>query len=465
MKLYPHLVLAGSAMLALIAGSSASAQALPSPMLKIRESTQKDIAYAREETGIKKLELAKKYGDALKNLEKKTAAEGDLDTTLHAREERESVEKSGDVTSHSDVKLVEVRKIYITAVADLDAKLKATQTKVVEARAKQIQEQEVATTKKGDLDGALALRKEREAFLLEFLGASSSAVPTTEDPRVAASDDKKSKGPGILADVKIPDGKPPVDEDPFSKNKWNESLTVPVAKQRLRAPISIGDRGIHKQPLVVISPRSAWVGSEAAWIDLSFGYIVARNSSFEKVRFFGDLACDMYFINSKLDDCTLGKGGVWYGSDQAAKFYLESCHMKGRFSMANMNIVDDGIRARSSVFESIEFPKMSFKKKQPADFLNNRWMAFENCRFVRCKIPLSILLITRNCVFEDCSFQSEEDGPFNITQPVEVTLYAENCKTNIPETLVGIKLIQKRESDLKGVSIPTISSLNSAFDR
>jgi len=443
--------------------SRADPQAIPEELQKIKESTRRDFAYLDEDTAIKKDDLAKKYVEALTALEKKSTAEGNLDLVLHIREERDSVGKSGEVSAYSDAKLLDLRKIYLHSRNELDDKLKVAHTKAVETHSKQIQEKEVALTKSGDIDGALALRQERERFVLEFSGLNSAAVAPTEDPHV--TNQTATVSPKKLSPVTVPTASPPEQTDPFSDGKWMEALTVPAAKQLVRAPILIGNRGIHKQPTVVIAPHSVWTGLEAGRIDLSFGTVIARHSSFEKVTFTGDLSCHNFFVSSKLENCTISKGGIWYGSVQAAKFYFENCLVKGKFIKGDINTTDVGLRCDTTVFENVEFPKMAFPKTQPADQVANPWEGFVNCRFVRCKIPLSILLLTHDCIFEDCLFVAEPDGPFNATKPVEITLYADNCRSNLPPSLTNIKVIQKRSTDLAGVTIPTVSSIIAEIEK
>jgi len=158
---------------------------------KIKESTRRDFTYLNEDAVIKKSDLAKKYVEALTALEKKSTADGNLDLILHIREERETAQKSGEVTTHSDAKLLELRKIYVHSKDELEEKLKAAHDKVVESHVKEFQEKEVALTKSGDIDGALSLRQERERFILEFPTTKpATALPssTTSKPEVPNED-------------------------------------------------------------------------------------------------------------------------------------------------------------------------------------------------------------------------------------------------------------------------------------
>lgn len=459
MKRLPPAILHGIATLLIGTGLAMGQTAPADALTKVREATQKSIDQAVQESGQKRMELADKYAEVLEPVQKKATTDGNLDLALHVREEREAVRKDGGTTSHSDPKLLEVRKLYSKGLEDLNKRLNETRDRTVAAQAKQLQEQEVALTKSGDIDGALAMRKEREKFILEFSSAgAASAVPLSDDPRVAG-------GPKALGPVNVPKEIPAAGTDPFLNAKWMDSMSIPVAKQRVRAAILIGDRGKHKEPLIVIPPRSTWVGADAGRVDLSFGKVVARNASFEKIIFTGDLSCHTYFIRCKLDNSPISKGGVWYGSVQAAKFYFEGCLIKGKFSSGDMKTTDVGLRAEESVFQEVDFSKIIFDgKSQPANYENNGWMALVHCRFVKCKIPLSILMLTRECIFEDCMFMGEPEGPLNATKPYQVTLYADNCRSTLAPSMNNLKVIQKRSSDLKGVLIPTVSQVTALIE-
>ena len=93
---------------------------------------------------------------------------------------------------------------------------------------------------------------------------------------VALVDRDVAAVPGV-AMVKVPEQTPAEGDKPFTKPTWMESMTIPVAKQRIRTPIWIGDRGKHSQPYILVSPHSTWSGADSGRVDLSFGFVVARH--------------------------------------------------------------------------------------------------------------------------------------------------------------------------------------------
>ena len=263
--------------------------------------------------------------------------------------------------------------------------------------------------------------------------------------------------------ITIPADSPPLGKDPFEiKDRWLEPITVPLAKQKIRSAIVIGDRIKKSWPTIVITPGSTWSGSAQGRIELSGGNVVSKKSRFEKLPIEVDHACHYYFVNCAFDDCRFGKGGVWYGGDLAGKYYFENCIIRKTFAKP-INLVDTGFRIQTSVFENIDLPSMNFRKKEAADYVNERWLRIVNCRFVKCNIPISFLLLTRDCVFENCTFTEDTEPMEELKKPVEVDLYVKNSKAKIRAYPANVILNQKPDTELKGVVVPTASSLASAM--
>ncbi len=429
----------------------------------LRKAADNEIQAADTEAMFKKVDLTLKYSTALEGLEKTLAASGQLDAIIHVREEREAVKKSGETTAHTDKPLVELREKYQKGVEAIDSGLKAARGKVMESLAKRLREQETALTKAGKIDDALALRKDGDKMMLELSGgAGADAVPFADDPRA-----KMSPTANPLGAIKIPEEKPATFATAFQiEGRWLESMTVPVAKQKVREAIVIGDRMKKKWPLVVLSPGSMWSGADQGRVELSGCNFVARKCKFESLTLGADHACIFYFQNCSFNDCTFPKAGVWYGGDHAAKFYLESCHVKGSYAKG-INFVDHGVRVESSVFEGAEMPHVNFVKHQPADIVNDKWFRVVGSRFIQCKVPLSFVLITRDCLFEGCTFENdmEKDAGAWVTKPYEAVIYSSNTKSRMRDLPANVKFTEKSYNELKGVTVPTAVSLADAMAR
>ncbi|HVJ46072.1 MAG TPA: hypothetical protein VM511_06780 [Luteolibacter sp.] len=421
---------------------------------KLQESASKEIEKSETDALFKQAELSQKYVAALKSLEEKLKGAGDLDAIIRVREESDSITKSGQITSHADKALVELREKYITARTTITKDADAARTKVVESVTKAIRDKETALTKAGQVDEALALRKEGESILLELsAGLNSTSVEFGDDPRSTAATELTE-----LKKIKVPETAPALFPTPFSiKGTWLESMTLPPLKQRISEQIVIGDRGKKAWPTIVIPKGTVWSGKDTN-IFSSAGYIVATKASFDRLRFLGDLASDSYFVNCSFDECAFNYGGGWWGWDQASKFYFENC-VVSKYLAQNWNVVDVGCRARNSVFEKIELPSVSFRDKEPAKYLNHSWFKFENCRFVDCKVPSTFVLMTRDCVFQNCTFFDDpkiKEG----TKPIEVVVYlTPGGRYDISKLPKNVTITRKADTERKGDPVPTAQAL------
>jgi hypothetical protein len=430
------------------------------PLEEVRKTARDQVEEAELNSLFKEAELSNRYMAALDGLEKKLAAEGNLDLIVRLREERDGIKESGTPTAHADKELVALREKYLAARKLIRDELAAANTKVAEEVTRKIRAEELVLTKAGKVDEALALRKEGERLLLDLVPDTSSSeeIPFGEDTRTTGPVELKE-----LPAITVPADKPPENASIFStKGRWLESVTVPAMKQRIRERIVIGDRSAKSVPVVVVAPGSVWSSSDGASVELSAGRLVATRARFEKLTFLADLNCIYHFVNSTLDDCGIRKGGSRVGPDHAAKFHFDRCLIKGTLA-GFLNIDHHGIRAQSSVFQGIELPGVDFKRKQPASFVNHPWMRIVNCRFVDCTIPASFLTLTRDCIFEGCAFVDDKTpiDPAKITRPMEVLLYVSNCKSRISNLPPNLKFIEKPVTELKGVEIPTLESISS----
>jgi len=421
---------------------------------EIEESITKqidlEVGSSKFEADTKESELRAKYVAALKGLETKTKQSGNLDAVLRVREEIAAVEKSGDPTTAETPKgLVDLRNIYLKSKSDLQTKSKTSIDAKVAAMIAKISERETALTKAGDIDQALALRQLREKMNLRYLPEKAEF----KDSSGAVA----SKNP---APIKPPTDTPPVIENLFSSKEWMESCTVPVAKQRIREQILLGDRGKQKWPVVVVSPGSIWSGSGSGQLFLSAAKTVGKQSKFEKLKFINDLGSHSYFLRCELLDCRLERGGIWWAGHYSARFYLEDSLVKGTLFPKRITMGDYGIRADRTVFMGIELPEVDYQKQQPARVVENPWFCFVNCRFVKCKIPASFLLATYECVFEDCIFLDDEKPlAENVTESLEAVVYTRDCKNQISKLQEPLKITMKPDTTLKGAAIPTESSV------
>jgi hypothetical protein len=259
--------------------------------------------------------------------------------------------------------------------------------------------------------------------------------------------------------IEVPGDTPPDFKDPFDiKDRWLDPMTVPAGKERIHSAIVIGDRMKKKWPTVVIAPGSVWTATKSGRVEISGGNVVARQCRFEKLPIEVDHACRYFFLNCSFDDCRFGKAGVWYGGDLAGKYYFENCIIRRKFANP-LNLVDTGFRIQTCVFEDIDLPSMNFRGKEPANYVNERWLRIVNCRFVKCTLPISFLLLTRDCVYENCTFIEDAEPMEELKKPIEINLYVKGSKSKIRVYPAYVVLNQLPDTDMKDIRVPTAASL------
>jgi hypothetical protein len=449
---------AQSGLLVLVACCLFTAAAAGNGIDDLRKDAEEQIEALDTQAGFKKVELGQKYVTALEALEKKLADAGKLDEIVALREEIAEVKKSGGTTGHEDKALVDLRAKYLKSLDGIDAGMKVSRAKVVEGLSAKIREQEVALTKAGKVEEALELRREGGQLLLRLsAGAAADLVPFADDPRAGTA-------PGLkdLEPVEWPKESPPLEDNPFLiEGNWLKSMTVAPMKQKIREPLYLGNRNEGIWIHVVVSPHSVWSGAERGLVHLHGASLAATKSRFENLELGADHGNRFYFRNCAFTDCKFPKIGWWHdGGWFFAKHYFENCHFKGSYS-GTLTLQQSGIRAQNCVFEGIDFPTYRFQKHQPADFVNDKWLRIAHCRFVKCKIPLSFLLLTRDGIFENCIVSDDIDrgDDVEITKAIEIDVYASNLQMRVNKMPAAVKINQKKYNELKGVTIPTAASL------
>jgi hypothetical protein len=169
---------AGDTVAAAIQRQVASGEALRAQMLEAQDA------------------LRKWYGAALEAVKKDAMSRGQLDGVLAADQERDRLDR--DLTPEEESKLPAVartvRKQYDQAREKLAAQQKAAQTASLREYAVTLDTLEKRLTQKGDIDGALAARKERGAAQEQL-----AALETNRPPAPAAATPPAAAKPPVAA--------------------------------------------------------------------------------------------------------------------------------------------------------------------------------------------------------------------------------------------------------------------------
>ena len=73
----------------------------------------------------------------------------------------------------------------------------------------------------------------------------------------------------------------------------------------------------------------------------------------------------------------------------------------------------------------------------------------KNCRFINCDIPLSVLITTQNCIFENCDFRNDDSMP-GFSADTEVEVFVQNTNSRLRDLPDKVKITIRTASEFEG---------------
>ncbi len=125
--------------------------------------------------------------------------------------------------------------------------------------------------------------------------------------------------------------------------------------------------------------------------------------------------------NSIFEACEFNKKGTWFIPWYSTKWTFVNCVFSRQF-ISGWKPVDVGAQVRRCTFYGVKFDKIPYKE-DAAEEVKRYWMTIQNCRFVECQIPESLLIATRDCVFENCTF-GEPEPSIPMKSPMVLRAYS-----------------------------------------
>lgn len=201
---------------------------------------------------------------------------------------------------------------------------------------------------------------------------------------------------------------------------------LPKYKIVLGAKVNPTDKKL--EPATVTTRQNTII--ERADILIYEGLWQAEETRFAQTQLKIDLGGALVARHSLFEDCTMGKGGAWFVKWHSSKWTFEDCVFTRQF-ISPLKINDIGIKAKNCTFYDVPLAIVQFKEDAASE-LKNEWMQMEDCRFINCDVPESFLLMTKNCVFDSCTFGRAEKELF-IKTPVAVTVNLINSSSSRPK--------------------------------
>lgn len=217
-----------------------------------------------------------------------------------------------------------------------------------------------------------------------------------------------------------------VDEPLRGKYEISPGKYLPKYKIILGAKVNPTDEKLESATVVTgqntIIQRADILIYEGLW--------QAEDTKFAQTRLKIDLGGAFVARRSLLEDCILGKGGAWFVKWHSSKWTFEDCVFTRQF-ISPLKINDIGIKVKNCTFYDVPLAIFQFKEDAGSE-VTNEWMQMEDCRFINCEVPESFLLITKNCVFDSCTFGRAEKELL-IKTPLTVTVNLINSNSSRPK--------------------------------
>lgn len=237
--------------------------------------------------------------------------------------------------------------------------------------------------------------------------------------------------PGVPVDLSNPPTGPVTvsivdsyaNESPFRDGTIAQDVTVPVGKHRIKGRTIIGERSVPKgqKPQRVTLSLESGTTLEGGEIFIDVGQLSASGARFDKVRLMANLGGEFLGSSCLFDESTVEKAGGWF-SGYSSKWTLYNCVVRKSIAGGEFNRSAVGLKWSYCTFVDVAFPPVTYSEDSGKE-AQEPWRTIENCRFIDCSVPRSLLLMTRNCVFENCTFPERDDSSPLGTTGISVTLY------------------------------------------
>lgn len=352
-----------------------------------------------------KVALFEGYAGAVERLQSQFQTQGDLANAVRARKEAERARESATLGDEDFPGAGRLREILQAELSKIEIE---RLTKLNTARREfvaRLKDRVAELTQQGDLDEALRLDAIRQTLEAELAEATKPAEGIAANAPTTQASGRLKQGEVLFGE-----------------------LTLSGGSHRLRGELQIGRRQEQTEEergFLTIKDR-AEISRGAVWTN--FGTLVAENSRFEGVALTQELHGTFTATRTLFENCTFAKKGGWQVPWFGTKWNFDECVVRGSFFPEWTN-AQVGLNITNCTFIDVDFPSFEMKTDQDVAWQSNhQWRTIEKCRFIGCEIPLSVLLATQDCVFEDCTFVEDKIHETrqmlsSLNFPIRVTVY------------------------------------------
>lgn len=363
--------------------------AVPVPLPPAAEQALKewDDKVRRSNTAFEKqkAELFDKYATALEREVQKYRTAGDLDTLLAVMKELEAAKKDRAISNAESPQLNSFRTTLQTMLAGFDrARLNALK-EADSVCIRKLADVRVTLTQAGNLPAAQAVDQQ----IKSLENGNGATLPAKPQNQVSAATGKIGKLQERLDDDTPLEGLHVMTEGLYTLKK-----RVMVGKRE-----DIGNERKFTDGTLRATPGAVVEGSS---ILVMSGALETRGSVFRHTVLESEGHGTLILDKSLFDQCTFGKGGSLVQEYFSTKWVIKNSVFHGSF-IRSWRVRHIGVQITNCTFHDVDFAPVEFVA-DAGDEVKREWMKITNCKFVNCRIPESLLIVTNDCVFENCTF-------------------------------------------------------------
>lgn len=350
--------------------------------------------------------LFEEYVKALNQKFELAADEGDLDAALVFRGEIERAEARDPLpkSDSDDVPnaLAGLRRQFRSQESRLRAERSVQRAKADALLPDQLIKLEDSLTNSGKSTAAYSVRTYRQS--IEGKASKAARTIATSNPSTKTSlppDSPFAKDSPVSGNILI---KPGIHD---LASLWHFTFGEEYVKE------SAGE-----SPTSVVSKAGVEIMNGS--VLMSGCYWNAQHTHFKNVELRGNLNSGIKAQSCLFENCSLGKGGGQSDSYWSSKWAFRDCVFSGRF-LPKWSVKEVGVNAVECTFYNVTFAEVEYVDDASAES-QSTWLTLQNCHFVNCMIPESLLIATDNCRFDNCTFPSDE-GKLKFGSRLSVRLY------------------------------------------
>lgn len=384
-----------------------------------------EIEEAEKPYRAKLAELNGNYIKALEREAEKAQSAGQLEQLLAVRNEIDHVRTNGALGNAPFPGDAMLRQKYNEAAAQFAKENQSALVSTLQKHIGELKELKVTLTKAGDLESAIEASKHILALNNSLTNPNAAPVSGgTSSPKFSDKVITTSPLHGV------------------ERFYGNEKLEPGIYE--FPGPVAIGGGKVDDpKAYIELQPGTTIRGGRFLADD---GALTAEGVLFSDVDLQVDLGATLTATDCLFDRGRQRKGGAWTTKYYSAKWIFDNCVFYQSF-LELTRARDNGLKVQNCTIIGADIVSPEYYES-PVEESSSEWRQVERCHFINCNIPEKFLLMTEDCIFENCTFDNDIDT-IEPEKSARVTLHFRNSPVQPPPGSDRITFNGKNDLELK----------------